>query len=138
MMCLRAVCVSCLWRISNVHAAVDWVAYRIQVVSTISLAQLHRVIQRVMGWEGYHLYQFVVGGREYSDPNMLEEIEGEDACRVTLATLVRGEKDTLLSEYDFGDRQFFLGTIFRDVPLCLCRELLGKLDQVQKVEFQLG
>lgn len=116
----------------------DWVAYRIQVVSTISLAQLHRVIQRVMGWEGYHLYQFVVGGREYSDPNMLEEMEGEDARRVPLATLVRGEKDTLLSEYDFGDSQFFPGKIFRDVPLFLCRELLGKLDQVQKVEFQLG
>jgi len=76
---------------------------RIQVASTTTLAQLHRVIQRVMGWEGSHLYQFVVGGREYSDPNMLEEREGEDARRVTLATLVRGEKDKLLYEYDFGD-----------------------------------
>jgi len=76
---------------------------RIQVASTTTLTQLHRVIQRVMGWEGSHLYQFVVGGVEYSDPNMLEEMEGEDARRVTLATLVRGEKDTFLYEYDFGD-----------------------------------
>jgi Plasmid pRiA4b ORF-3-like protein len=76
---------------------------RLQVVSTTTLAQLHRVIQGVMGWEGYHLYQFVVGGLEYSDPKMLEEMEGEDAGRVSLATLVRGEKDKFLYEYDFGD-----------------------------------
>lgn len=77
---------------------------RAQVPSEITLAQLHRILQRVMGWEGYHLYQFVVGGMEYSDPRVLEEMEGEDAHKVTLATLVRGEKFTFLYEYDFGDR----------------------------------
>jgi hypothetical protein len=76
---------------------------RMQVTSETTLAQLHRILQRVMGWEGYHLYQFVVGGMEYSDPSTLEEMEGEDARRVTLATLVRGEKDTFLYEHDFGD-----------------------------------
>lgn len=76
---------------------------RLQVVSTTTLAQLHRVIQRVMGWEGSHLYQFVVGGLPYSDPKMLGEMEGEDAGRVSLATLVQGEKDKFLYEYDFGD-----------------------------------
>ena len=77
---------------------------RVQVPSEITLAQLHRILQRVMGWEGYHLYQFVVGGMEYSDPRVLEEMEGEDAHKVTLATLVRGEKFTFLYESDFGDR----------------------------------
>jgi hypothetical protein len=76
---------------------------RIQVTSETTLAQLHRILQRVMGWEGYHLYRFVVGGMEYGDPRMLEEMEGEDARRVTLATLVRGEKCKFLYEYDFGD-----------------------------------
>jgi pRiA4b ORF-3-like protein len=76
---------------------------RMQVTSATTLAQLHRMLQRVMGWEGSHLYRFVVGGMEYGDPSMLEEMEGEDARRVTLATLVRGEKDKLLYEYDFGD-----------------------------------
>jgi hypothetical protein len=76
---------------------------RIQVTNETTLAQLHRILQHVMGWEGAHLYQFVVGGREYGDPNMLEEMEGEDARRVTLATLVRGEKDQFHYEYDFGD-----------------------------------
>jgi Plasmid pRiA4b ORF-3-like protein len=77
---------------------------RIQVTSETTLAQLHRMLQRVMGWEGYHLYRFVVGGMEYGDPRMLEEMEGEDARRVTLATLVRGEKCKFLYASDFGDR----------------------------------
>jgi hypothetical protein len=76
---------------------------RMQVTSETTLAQLHQILQCVMGWEGYHLYQFVVGGIQYSDPSILEEMEGEDARRVTLASLVRGEKDTFLYEYDFGD-----------------------------------
>jgi hypothetical protein len=76
---------------------------RIQVTSDTTLARLHRILQRVMGWEDDHLYQFVVGGVEYSDPRVLEEMEGEDAQRVALATLVWGEKCKFLYRYDFGD-----------------------------------
>jgi hypothetical protein len=76
---------------------------RIQVTSATTLEQLHHILQRVMGWEGYHLYQFAVGGMAYGDPSMLEEMKGEDARRVTLGTLVRGEKAKFLYEYDFGD-----------------------------------
>src|SRR5262244_295373 len=76
---------------------------RMQVTSETTLAQFHHILQQVMGWEGYHLYRFVVGRMEYGDPSMLEEMEGEDARRVTLATLVWGEKAKLLYEYDFGD-----------------------------------
>jgi len=65
---------------------------RIQVTSATTLAQLHHILQRVMGWEGSHLYQFAVGVMAYGDPSMLEEMEGEDARRVTLGTLVRGER----------------------------------------------
>src|SRR5215510_7515902 len=45
---------------------------RIQVTSATTLAQLHHIVQCVMGWEGYHLYRFEVGGMEYGDPRMLE------------------------------------------------------------------
>jgi hypothetical protein len=77
---------------------------RIQVLSDTTLARLHRILQRVMGWEGYHLYQFAVAGLEYSDPKVLEEMEGKDARRVTLGTVVQSEKAKFLYEYDFGDR----------------------------------
>ena len=40
---------------------------RVQVASETPLAELHRIVQHAMGWEGYHLYQFVVGGIEYGD-----------------------------------------------------------------------
>jgi len=76
---------------------------RMLVTSTTTFAQLHQIVQCVMGWEGYHLYRFDIRGMEYGDPSMLEEMEGEDARRVTLETLVRREKDKFLYEYDFGD-----------------------------------
>ena len=68
---------------------------RIQVTSATTFAQLHQIVQCAMGWAGSHLYRFDVGGME-GDPRMLEEMEGEDARRVTLETLVQGAKDTFL------------------------------------------
>jgi hypothetical protein len=76
---------------------------RIQVTSATTVAQLHQIVQCVMGWKGYHLYRFAIRGREYGDPRMLEEMEGEDARKVTLETLVQGDKDKFLYDYDFGD-----------------------------------
>ncbi len=76
---------------------------RMQVASTTTLVQLHRIVQRVMGWEGAHLYQFVIDGIAYGDPGMLGDLDAEDARTVTLETLVRGEKWKCLYEYDFGD-----------------------------------
>jgi hypothetical protein len=76
---------------------------RIQVTSDTTLVKLHRILQCVMGWEGYHLYQFVIGGIAYGDPGLLGELEAEDARPVTLETIVRGEQFKFLYEYDFGD-----------------------------------
>jgi hypothetical protein len=76
---------------------------RMQVTSETPLVKLHRILQRVMGWEGSHLYQFVIGGIAYGDPGMLGELDVEDARTVTIETLVRGEKSKFLYEYDFGD-----------------------------------
>ena len=45
----------------------------------------------------------MVGEMAYGDPRMLEEMEGEDARRVTLAALVRSAKGTFFYEEDFGD-----------------------------------
>ena len=33
---------------------------RMQITNDTTLVQLHRILQRVMGWEGSHLYQFVI------------------------------------------------------------------------------
>jgi hypothetical protein len=76
---------------------------RIQGISDTTLAQLHRILQCVMGWEDAHLYQFVVSGIMYGDPRLLGELDAEDARTVPLATLGLREKVKFLYEYDFGD-----------------------------------
>ena len=41
---------------------------RVQVTGNYTLAQLHRVLQVVMGWENYHLYMFRMGRRSTDRP----------------------------------------------------------------------
>ncbi len=57
---------------------------RIQVTSDTTLVKLHRILQRVMGWEGSHLYQFVIGGTPYGEPSsstsMISGIAGTTSC----------------------------------------------------------
>jgi hypothetical protein len=74
-----------------------------QVISDTTLAQLHPLLQCVMGWEDAHLYQFVVSGIRYGDPRLLGELDAEDARTVPLATLGLREKVKFFYEYDFGD-----------------------------------
>src|SRR5262244_1380260 len=74
---------------------------RIQITSDITLVQLHRILQRVMGWEGSHLYQFVIGGIPYGEPAMLGELDAKDARTATLEVLVPHEQSKFLYQYDF-------------------------------------
>jgi hypothetical protein len=76
---------------------------RLQVTSETTLVQLHHILQQVMGWEGSHLYQFVISGITYGEPAMLGELDAKDARTATLEALVPREKSTFLYEYDFGD-----------------------------------
>ena len=41
----------------------------IQVWEDATLAQLHRILQIVVGWEDYHLHEFVIGGQVFSVPD---------------------------------------------------------------------
>ncbi len=75
---------------------------RFLVDSTISLAQLHKIIQVVMGWDNCHLHQFVANGSFYgylSDD--IPEIEDENKYR--LDHILKQEKMAFIYEYDFGD-----------------------------------
>jgi hypothetical protein len=47
---------------------------RIQVWEDTTLAQLHTILQIVMGWEDYHLHQFAIGRRLYSVPDPDDDI----------------------------------------------------------------
>ncbi len=78
---------------------------RIQISGETHLHKLHRILQIVMGWEDYHLHQFVVGERYYgtSQPDFDLEMEVKDERTVTLGGVAPAVGQKFTYEYDFGD-----------------------------------
>lgn len=76
---------------------------QILVWKDFTLSQLHRVLQVVMGWENYHLYEFRIGGRMYRDPHPDNEREILDATRTRIRKLLSGIGAEFEYVYDFGD-----------------------------------
>ena len=78
---------------------------RIQVRSDITLAKLHRILQRVMGWENAHLHQFVVRGKYYgmTDQDKGEPRKVRDERNYTLGELVAEASAEFVYYYDLGD-----------------------------------
>jgi hypothetical protein len=73
---------------------------RIQVASSIDLAELHAVIQTAMGWTNSHLHMFEIDDERYADPDWVDGAMSPD--RITLAE-VAGEGEQFEYVYDFGD-----------------------------------
>ncbi|GIJ57717.1 hypothetical protein Vau01_052330 [Virgisporangium aurantiacum] len=73
---------------------------RVLLPATATLADLHRVIQVLFGWDGDHLHVFTVGRNRYSDPfHDLDETDDEYQVRLNTAFAA----DTTIGyEYDFG------------------------------------
>ena len=73
---------------------------RFRVYSDITFRDLHNILQIVMGWENYHLYQFSLGSHQFIEPQM-----GAGGKPVThrLDEFVQHEGAVLGYEYDFGD-----------------------------------
>jgi len=79
---------------------------RIQVWEDTTLAQLHTILQIVMGWEDYHLHEFVIGRRLYSVPDpddAMYERKVIDESRVPLGEVVPRVGTQFEYLYDFGD-----------------------------------
>jgi Plasmid pRiA4b ORF-3-like protein len=79
---------------------------RLAVWEDTTLAQLHRVLQIVVGWEDYHLHQFVIGRRVYSVPDPdddLYERKVINESRVRLREVVPRVGTRFEYLYDFGD-----------------------------------
>ncbi len=79
---------------------------RIQVPGDIHLGKLHHILQVVMGWEGYHLHQFIIGGAYYGEPHPDYETWGPEMRNerhVRLEQIAPGQGVKFLYEYDFGD-----------------------------------
>jgi hypothetical protein len=79
---------------------------RVLVPSHFDLGAIHRVIQIAMGWETYHLHQFIADGVYYAQPDedaLDMGFETEDENKYKLSQLLKKEKDKINYEYDFGD-----------------------------------
>jgi hypothetical protein len=66
----------------------------VEVSTSITLKVLHDVIQAVMGWFDYHLWEFTIGKQRYSK---------KEAAKVRLRDVLKSRKTTIDYLYDFGD-----------------------------------
>ncbi|REK76061.1 DUF6155 family protein [Paenibacillus paeoniae] len=73
----------------------------------VSFHQLHKIIQVVMGWENYHLYEFYVNDKVIGLPNPtladMEKDEVLNARREIVQKHVNQENMVFTYVYDFGD-----------------------------------
>ena len=85
-------------QLRDVHPAV-W--RRVRVADRLSIADLHRVIQVLMGWKDDRLHRFRIHGRSYGIPAIGGLHFGEDAEAVPLARFRFRPTERFLYEYDF-------------------------------------
>jgi Plasmid pRiA4b ORF-3-like protein len=76
---------------------------RVQVHSSITLSQLHLIIQAAMGWYNYHLHSFSIEGIDYGIPEPNYGLDIRDENQVKLGSVVKCEKSKFFYTYDFGD-----------------------------------
>ena len=79
---------------------------RFIVDTSLSLDDLHNVIQIVMGWWNEHLYNFSIRGLEYGIPDEegdFFENELDDSRKIKISKFNFHEKDKFGYVYDFGD-----------------------------------
>jgi hypothetical protein len=78
---------------------------RVLVPDSIALHQLHNILQIVMGWDNYHLHQFIIDGEYFGEPEeedgYSEELKNEKRYRLNQFVTRKGFK--FVYEYDFGD-----------------------------------
>jgi Plasmid pRiA4b ORF-3-like protein len=76
---------------------------RLEVEPGITLFQLHRVLQRAMGWTDSHLHQFWKGRTCYGSPDPEFGMHRQSERQTHLLEVFDGLKDRIVYEYDFGD-----------------------------------
>ena len=74
---------------------------RVKLADSLSIADLHRVIQLLMGWDDDHLHRFRVHGRDYGIAYVGGPSFDEDAAVVRLAQFGFRPTERFPYEYDF-------------------------------------
>lgn len=82
---------------------------RVLMPSDLPLGDVHQIIQTAMGWENYHLHQFIKDKIFYTvrAPGETDwatmDINDYEKKKLRLSDLLKAEKDKMVYEYDFGD-----------------------------------
>jgi hypothetical protein len=87
---------------------------RVVVVSTTTLSELHAIIQLAMPWDNSHLHGFFVENIMYSD---FDDLDAEDASKITLADVFAKGVKKFEYEYDFGDSWRHIIKFEKTLPL---------------------
>jgi hypothetical protein len=74
---------------------------RIIVKNTITFHKLHEILQVVMGWDNYHLYDFILNEQRFTLPDPDWDDKVIDSRKVKLQILKLKQK--FYYTYDFGD-----------------------------------
>lgn len=95
-------------RVSIQHS--DPLIFRtVLVKKATTFFELHHIIQIVMGWQNYHLFEFNLDGYRVGIIEESEKGNGYgsdqvlDASAVKIADILSGDKETFKYNYDFGD-----------------------------------
>ena len=77
---------------------------RIQVSGNATLYRLHLIIQDVMGWENYHLFEFKINDVDYGEPDPEDDwYVVKNARRYKVGQLLRDTIERFQYTYDLGD-----------------------------------
>jgi hypothetical protein len=88
----------------SLHGAKPPVWRRLEVPSTMTLDQVHEVLQAAFEWEDFHLHQFETVCGEFGNPDRAAEwSELSDESAVALGQVAEAERAKAVYLYDFGD-----------------------------------
>lgn len=78
---------------------------QVELPTSITLKVLHDIVQIVMGWQDYHLWEFTIGRQRFGPPMKDDWGSGPriDARKVRLGDVLRPRKTIIDYLYDFGD-----------------------------------
>jgi hypothetical protein len=68
-----------------------------------TIADLHYTLQISMGWDDFHLHQFIIRGKRYGESRMDGLLFSDNPRRIRLGDFQFRLKDRFLYKYDFTD-----------------------------------
>jgi hypothetical protein len=90
----------------------------VELSSQTTLKQFHRILQIVMGWENYHLHEFLVGTKRYGIPDPDYDDPGDVIVesKIVLSEVLPLAGAEISYVYDFGDNWRHLIELEEIVP----------------------